>query len=282
MAKYNCTCIECGYKKSSDAHCNTFKCSKCGGTMRRAERPGPGQPSKQGKQMYLKELLKLEARKLSLAIKDLETRAQKVELKSRDDKIDELSTQLKSTKSELTSLQIKMEQFTEKSEIIVTPDVGDTTKKLMHLNFDLNIDEKQMELAEDGALIISGWAMKEGTWNGLFFPGEEIEKEASGLKNKQLKINHSRKIEDIVGVVLDSGWDEKRKVMTFVARLERKDIIEMVMSGKVKSVSVGVRVKETYDKEEDRYFASELEYVELSLVDIPAVKGAGITSKKVV
>jgi len=40
---YNCQCIKCGYKVTSDKHCNTFKCPKCGGTMRRAERPGPGQ-----------------------------------------------------------------------------------------------------------------------------------------------------------------------------------------------------------------------------------------------
>jgi len=44
-AKYNCECIKCGYKMSSDKHCNTLKCPKCGGQMRRTERPGPGQES---------------------------------------------------------------------------------------------------------------------------------------------------------------------------------------------------------------------------------------------
>ncbi|MFA5452689.1 MAG: ATP-dependent Clp protease proteolytic subunit, partial [Candidatus Methanomethylophilaceae archaeon] len=41
--KYNCECIDCGYKMSSDKHCNDLKCPECGGQMRRAERPGPGQ-----------------------------------------------------------------------------------------------------------------------------------------------------------------------------------------------------------------------------------------------
>lgn len=41
--KFNCECIDCGYKVTTEKHCNTFKCAKCGGTMRRAERPGPGQ-----------------------------------------------------------------------------------------------------------------------------------------------------------------------------------------------------------------------------------------------
>jgi len=42
---YNCECIECGYKIKSTEHCANIKCPKCGGQMRRAERPGPGQKS---------------------------------------------------------------------------------------------------------------------------------------------------------------------------------------------------------------------------------------------
>jgi len=41
--KYSCTCIECGHKLKTDEHCKDVKCPKCGGTMRRAERPGPGE-----------------------------------------------------------------------------------------------------------------------------------------------------------------------------------------------------------------------------------------------
>ena len=41
--EYNCSCIDCGHEMKSEAHCNTLKCPKCGGQMRRAERPGPGQ-----------------------------------------------------------------------------------------------------------------------------------------------------------------------------------------------------------------------------------------------
>ena len=41
-AKYNCECIECGHKMASDKHCADIKCPKCGGEMRRVERPGPG------------------------------------------------------------------------------------------------------------------------------------------------------------------------------------------------------------------------------------------------
>ena len=43
---YNCECIECGYKMASDEHCNDIECPKCGGEMRRVERPGPGKERK--------------------------------------------------------------------------------------------------------------------------------------------------------------------------------------------------------------------------------------------
>lgn len=39
---YTCECIECGHTLETDEHCNTIKCPKCGGDMRRLERPGPG------------------------------------------------------------------------------------------------------------------------------------------------------------------------------------------------------------------------------------------------
>jgi len=42
-ATYNCECIECGYQMESDKHCKDLKCPKCGGRMRRVDRPGPGQ-----------------------------------------------------------------------------------------------------------------------------------------------------------------------------------------------------------------------------------------------
>ena len=44
--KYDCECIDCDYKMTSDKHCKEIKCPKCGGTMRRVERPGPGEDSK--------------------------------------------------------------------------------------------------------------------------------------------------------------------------------------------------------------------------------------------
>ena len=40
---FNCECIKCGHKVTSEEHCAEIKCPKCGGQMRREDRPGPGE-----------------------------------------------------------------------------------------------------------------------------------------------------------------------------------------------------------------------------------------------
>ena len=39
VAKYNCECLKCGEIVASDQHCKDIKCPKCGGEMRRKDRP---------------------------------------------------------------------------------------------------------------------------------------------------------------------------------------------------------------------------------------------------
>ncbi|HUX15196.1 MAG TPA: hypothetical protein VMW52_01920 [Phycisphaerae bacterium] len=40
--RYTCECLDCGERLQTDRHCRDVRCPKCGGEMRRAERPGPG------------------------------------------------------------------------------------------------------------------------------------------------------------------------------------------------------------------------------------------------
>ncbi len=51
--KFECECIKCGHTITSEKHCKDLKCEKCGGQMRRKERPGPGEDNK-GKSMQTK------------------------------------------------------------------------------------------------------------------------------------------------------------------------------------------------------------------------------------
>jgi len=40
--QYECECVDCGHAITTEEHCKDLKCEKCGGQMRRKERPGPG------------------------------------------------------------------------------------------------------------------------------------------------------------------------------------------------------------------------------------------------
>lgn len=64
---FNCECIKCGHKIKTEKHCNEIKCPKCGGQMRREERPGPGraiiemtEPIKMRKPLEMNETIKME------------------------------------------------------------------------------------------------------------------------------------------------------------------------------------------------------------------------------
>ncbi len=43
--KFRCQCLTCGHVMESSKHCRDIRCPKCGGEMRRLERPGAGQPT---------------------------------------------------------------------------------------------------------------------------------------------------------------------------------------------------------------------------------------------
>lgn len=55
--KYHCECISCGYKMESEKHCKDLKCPKCGGEMRREERPGPGRMEEDIDEIKLEDIL---------------------------------------------------------------------------------------------------------------------------------------------------------------------------------------------------------------------------------
>lgn len=47
---FKCSCVDCGHKMTSEKHCVNLKCPKCGGKMKRAERPGNGKPEEKKKE----------------------------------------------------------------------------------------------------------------------------------------------------------------------------------------------------------------------------------------
>lgn len=63
IASFNCSCVKCGHKVTSDKHCVNLKCPKCGGQMRRTDRPGDGKPEEKKEAKVEKSLEKQMAKK---------------------------------------------------------------------------------------------------------------------------------------------------------------------------------------------------------------------------
>lgn len=154
----------------------------------------------------------------------------------------------------------------------VTPQIKSLSRQLEHIH--LSEFKIRQVLAEGSNLRISGIAISEGTWNGIFYPAEELEKSYLGLGNKPLRIDHSTSTRDIVGKVIKSTWVVPKKWIEFEAIVTDGDIIQKLLNNLIESVSVGVLIDNV--EENGVQIARNLEFKELSLVDDPACKDARI------
>ena len=59
--EYDCECLDCGEEVTSSKHCKDLKCPKCGGEMRRKDRPGTGKDVEGDKKEVKEEIKESEA-----------------------------------------------------------------------------------------------------------------------------------------------------------------------------------------------------------------------------
>jgi hypothetical protein len=177
----------------------------------------------------------------------------------------------------INSVEMKKEDSKEMIENFlvnnsVTPQIKSLSRQLEHIH--LSEFKIHQVLAEGSNLRISGIAISEGIWNGIFYPAEELEKSYLGLGNKPLRIDHSTSTRDIVGKVIKSTWVVPKKWIEFEAIVTDGDIIQKLLNNLIESVSVGVLIDNV--EENGVQIARNLEFKELSLVDDPACKDARI------
>ena len=127
-------------------------------------------------------------------------------------------------------------------------------------------------------LKIRGIALAEGTWNGLFYPAEEIKKAAKKLEGVRLMLDHSSSVKDIAGKVTKAEYDPEVKGIRFEAEVIREDIAKLILEGLIQGVSVGVVVDRHI--EGGRLVARNYDFNELSLVITPACEKCVITDVK--
>jgi len=136
-----------------------------------------------------------------------------------------------------------------------------TERVLLHLCASLNpfyeINEKK-EVSEtnlDRSTILVG----DGVYNGIYFPKEELEKFYQTFNKQPININHSDKIEDIVGYITKPKFENDKITVKPVLDSETSKynvaqgyINSRIRADSVPEVSIGVWIDKTFIEEEDR------------------------------
>jgi hypothetical protein len=128
----------------------------------------------------------------------------------------------------------------------------------------------------DNVMRIEGVAIEETTSrNNVTYKVDELEMAADTLVGAPLLKDHNNTVDGIVGKVTEAYMDGKQ--LKFKAEVMDDSMKEKIKNGLIKNVSVGSKLKELQKVVEDevtKFVAKGIEFLELSLVAVPGVKGA--------
>lgn len=139
---------------------------------------------------------------------------------------------------------------------------------------------------KNNEFLIKGTAINSTTTrNGVSYISEELSKSAVTLRNKPILKDHNNSVDSIVGRTTENvNFDSINEKVTFEARIVDESIQKKIQNGLITSVSVGAMVHElaeelTEDGESTgNVIAKGIDFVELSLVAVPADPGAGLSN----
>ena len=137
---FDCECIDCEHTMKSEKHCNDLKCPECGGQMRRAERPGPGQSGQEKNQDVGKmgiELKDLTVEQLRAARPEMVSELEKASMQSERSRALEI---VKAGQQEFKGMGMEplLEEAIEKGQDVNTALAAMRGKRLKDLEADKN------------------------------------------------------------------------------------------------------------------------------------------------
>lgn len=158
-----------------------------------------------------------------------------------------------------------------------------SAKKDWHkLNYIVPISETFHEESMDGGFIIRGTAINATTTrNQTTYTADELRKAASSLCDKPILKDHNAIIDNIVGRTTQNiMYNESESKLDFEGQIMDEKCKQMIRDKRIKNVSVGAFVRdveEIIDEEsgESTYLVKGIEFVEISLVAVPADPNAG-------
>ena len=124
------------------------------------------------------------------------------------------------------------------------------------------------ELKEGKKKLIKVKALAEGTWNGTFFPYEDIEKSYKELVGHEVRVNHDEGL--MFGKVVKTDIDPVNRCMYAWLDIEDDFVYSQVLNGKINGVSVKMECDHVFTNRGQT--ATNFKWEEISLVSNPACK----------
>jgi len=152
-----------------------------------------------------------------------------------------------------------------------------------NISYSVPITESSRTVKEDGSssFIIRGRAINETTTrNGVFYSKEELSKGAASLSNKPILKDHINSVESIVGKTTNAFFSAENNAVMFEGIIMDPVMQEKIDQGLVSAVSIGAMVSELKQRTEEQGGGVEamgIDFVELSLVAVPADSNAGFS-----
>ena len=157
----------------------------------------------------------------------------------------------------------------------------ETKKDWRKLEYVMPIQES---VSVNGEFLIRGTAINATvTRNGVEYGAEDLEKSAFSLRNKPILKDHTNEIDSIVGKTTENVmWNVNEKKVDFEGKIVDEKIKSMINDGLIGAVSVGAMVSELAEVQNDEGVvthvqAKGIDFVELSLVAVPADPNAGFS-----
>lgn len=127
--------------------------------------------------------------------------------------------------------------------------------------------DKQKKIAKLKAV-----GLAEGTWNGVFYPAEELAKaDLSQLVGSPLTIDHSKSLKDVVGVVKNAYFDPAAGLIV-EGEIHDEGLLKKIEAGLQPGISMELFRAVEYNRRQKKSIARDIEFRRASLVLDPACK----------